>query len=116
MSKLQEENTKLNDVVEDYINFSDTAVSQARRYRKDLDVHLSTCRAQDIKKQKIDSKNQEFMRAIMSCISDNESPSNMNNDEKRAYITGRVKALVKERDEAARKNAPLQKKIGEMES
>jgi uncharacterized protein YfiM (DUF2279 family) len=116
MSKLQEENTKLNDVVEDYINFSDTALSQARRYREDLDVHLSTCRAQDIKEQKIDSKNQEFMRAIMSCISDNESPSNMNDDDKRAYIIGRVKALVKERDEAIRKNAPLQKKIGEMES
>jgi hypothetical protein len=49
MSELQEENTKLNDVVEEYITFSDTAVSQARRYREDLDVHLSTCRAQDIK-------------------------------------------------------------------
>jgi hypothetical protein len=80
---------------------------QTRRYREDLDVHLSTCRAQDIKEQKIDSKNQEFMRAIMSYISNNESLSNMNDDEKRAYIIGRVKALVKERDEAIRKDAPL---------
>jgi hypothetical protein len=76
-------------------------------------LHMQSTRHQG---KKIDSKNQEFMRAIMSCISDNESPSNMNDDDKRAYIIGRVKALVKERDEAIRKNAPLQKKIGEMES
>jgi uncharacterized protein YfiM (DUF2279 family) len=118
MSKLQEENTKLNELVEEYINFSDTAVSQARRYREDLDVHLSTCRAQDIKEEKSDSKNREFLSATMSYISsDNESPSsNMSDDEKRAHITSRIKALVKERDEAVRRNAPLQRKIGEMES
>ena len=78
MSELQEENTKLNDVVEEYITFSDTAVSQARRYREDLDVHLSTCRAQDIKEEKSDSKNREFMSATMSVnSSDNESPSSV---------------------------------------
>jgi hypothetical protein len=45
----------------------------------------------------------------MSYISsDNESPSpNMTDDKKCAYITRRIKALVKERDEAVRKNAPL---------
>jgi hypothetical protein len=49
------------------------------------------------------------MSATMSYISsDNESPSpNMTDDEKRAYITRRIKALGKERDEAVRKNAPL---------
>ena len=31
----------------------------------------------------------------------------MTDDEKRAYITRRIKALVKERDEAVRKNVPL---------
>jgi hypothetical protein len=49
------------------------------------------------------------MSATISHISsDNESPSsNMTDDEKRAYITRRIKALVKERDEAVRKNVPL---------
>jgi hypothetical protein len=57
----------------------------------------------------IRTRNRDSMSATMSYISsDNESPSpNMTDDKKCAYITRRIKALVKERDEAVRKNAPL---------
>ena len=44
------------------IKTSHTAESQARRYHEHLDVHLSTCKAQNTKEQKSDSKNREFMR------------------------------------------------------